>query len=90
MPRCKVGDLAIMLSSNYVENIGVVVEIVSSAEANEKGLYWKVKTCGRPIRLVDLDTHSEVFKVVVASPHKIYAAFRSWCRGCAMALFCSA
>jgi SRSO17 transposase len=38
----------------------------------------------------DRHLRPEVFKVVVASPHKIYAAFRSWFRGCAMALFWSA
>jgi multidrug efflux pump subunit AcrB len=49
-----------------------------------------------PVTIENINWHldqgkpAEVFKVVVASPHKIYAAFRSWCRGCAMALFCSA
>ncbi len=70
-----------------VDTLGNLLAVhITPANEQERA---QVAELARQVQQVTGQT-AEVFKVVVASPHKIYAAFRSWCRGCAMALFCSA
>lgn len=57
--RCKVGDLAILLKSSHAENIGLIVKVTSLTRAEEGDAYWRVETCGRLMRLVHIDDHSD-------------------------------
>jgi hypothetical protein len=59
--RCKPGDLAIIVSSEFPENIGAIIEIEKSADAWGKshGYDWEAKSVGRKIKGRDLKSNVE-------------------------------
>ncbi|KVT77676.1 hypothetical protein WK58_10320 [Burkholderia ubonensis] len=58
-PRCRPGDLAILLKSKDAENIGLIVKVIELTQVKDEETYWRVETCGRLIRLVYLDDQSD-------------------------------
>lgn len=56
--RCKVGDLAIIRTSSYPENIGRIVEVVRVSDIFGDGpFYWLIRANGRSLSAASLEAH---------------------------------
>lgn len=53
--RCKVADLAIIVSSRWTENIGAIVEILAADTIDGDGFNWTVKNTGRRLWGTDVN-----------------------------------
>lgn len=50
MARCRVGDLAVIVKEERVENLGAIVEVMAPADRCEcGGEQWHIETRGRPL-----------------------------------------
>jgi hypothetical protein len=68
--RCKSGALAIVVQCGFPEALGAIVEMVCPYGFDEEGKFlWDVKTTGRSIRVVDLNTNREM------PPANLFAAY---------------
>lgn len=61
--RCKPGDLAIVGGNRvFDENLGCVVEIIEAAGIfDDFGFCWRVRSVGRPMKVIDKDDRSKVW-----------------------------
>lgn len=82
--NCKPGDLAVVVSSDFPENIGLVVSVLSlSSECYEEDdIHWLVRSCGRPLKFEWFDdgrtgTNDFGFDVEVDSPDSTLRPIRN-------------
>lgn len=67
--NCKLGDLAIVVRDDHVENIGRIVEIVDAAKCLMDAPAWLCKARGEPLIITWIDRAPQTFRDYTAEAY---------------------